>query len=233
MAVGRPVLIISNNERNEKSKLLVVAYMSTSPKNMGGSLVRVVTKNRYSHVICNQIQSIDKDRLTDYMCTISDSELKRVDSALRMELDLCNEDDDVEDVDSVKMELEILKKQYEKALEKIADLRFEKDVAVVPKAEEPPKMEEPQLDISGLAEKFKVYDERQKKNKVEPVSGKVNVNTADWRTLVEKVGMAEQTAKQLVAYRNKNGAFVLVTDLLKLPRITQKMFDRYFDLIEV
>ena len=64
-------------------------------------------------------------------------------------------------------------------------------------------------------------------------SKKVNVNTTDLETLMEKVGMAKQTAQQIIAYRKKYGPFSTITDLIVCPRVTQKMLDRYSDLIEV
>jgi mRNA-degrading endonuclease toxin of MazEF toxin-antitoxin module/DNA uptake protein ComE-like DNA-binding protein len=272
MASRRAAVIISSDRWMATSNVVQVAYSTTVRKHHSSS-VEVHSTKPWSWILCEQLNTVDKRRLMEKICDLTEAEMLKVELCLRTALGLSSKpsesdvllrerNEKISDLESKMVELEleltVHKKLYEKAVDKIIELKFEKDSNREPtivekppvedkpfEVEESPKMEEPELDISGLAEKFKVYDERQKKvekpvkkvgrptAKSVVVSDKVNVNTADWRTLVEKVGMAEQTAKQLVAYRNKNGAFVLVTDLLKLPRITQKMFDRYFDLIEV
>lgn len=62
---------------------------------------------------------------------------------------------------------------------------------------------------------------------------KVNVNTATVEELVEKVGLNKATAQHIRAYRNKNGPFELLEDLMKVSRFGPKCMAKYGPLLEV
>lgn len=220
-AVGRPAVVISTNAGIPSASTIIMAYMTTSPKNSGLAVEVFSTKKR-SWVLCNQIISVDRRRIIDYLCDLTESEMAKIDVALRKALALPLKRDDLDEqldsmsktlalakdrIKSLEMELAVQKLMFDKAVDKIAEMKFEKAIGV-PKVGEVPKVEEIEkpLDLTGLTEKFKVYDERAKKKQTStPVAfgDKVNVNTADWKTLVEKTGMGEQTAKQIIQYREK------------------------------
>lgn len=53
-------------------------------------------------------------------------------------------------------------------------------------------------------------------------TGKVNINTADAKTLTEFTGIGPVTAKKIVAYRKKNGKYKSAKDLLNVKGIGEK-----------
>ncbi|POF39752.1 competence protein ComEA [Pseudomonas laurylsulfativorans] len=65
-------------------------------------------------------------------------------------------------------------------------------------------------------------------------SGKVDLNSADAPTLQrELAGVGEAKAKAIVAYRESNGAFASVDELLEVRGIGKAILDRNRDRIEV
>lgn len=59
----------------------------------------------------------------------------------------------------------------------------------------------------------------------------VNINTADHAELDKLPGVGEATAREIIAYREKNGPFRKIEDIMKVPRIKQGRFDSIKDLI--
>ena len=69
---------------------------------------------------------------------------------------------------------------------------------------------------------------------VKAPSGKVDLNSADVSTLQrELAGVGEAKAKAIVAYRESNGAFASVDELLEVKGIGKALLDRNRDRIEV
>ncbi|MDF9902691.1 UNVERIFIED_ORG: competence protein ComEA [Pseudomonas reinekei] len=65
-------------------------------------------------------------------------------------------------------------------------------------------------------------------------SGKVDLNSADAPTLQrELTGVGEAKAQAIVAYRESNGAFASVDELLEVKGIGKAVLDRNRDRIEV
>ncbi len=57
-------------------------------------------------------------------------------------------------------------------------------------------------------------------------TGKVNINTADAKTLTEFTGIGPVTAKKIVAYRRKNGKFKNAKDLMNVKGIGEKTLQK-------
>ena len=53
----------------------------------------------------------------------------------------------------------------------------------------------------------------------------ININTANVYELQMLDGIGEKTAKRIVEYRNKNGEFEVIEDLMRLDGIGKKKFD--------
>ncbi|MDU9037519.1 helix-hairpin-helix domain-containing protein [Pseudomonas corrugata] len=67
-----------------------------------------------------------------------------------------------------------------------------------------------------------------------PQDAKVNLNEADASTLQrELAGIGEAKAKAIVAYREANGAFSSVEELLEVKGIGKAILDRNLDKLEV
>ncbi|KGU84297.1 ComEA family DNA-binding protein [Pseudomonas mediterranea] len=69
---------------------------------------------------------------------------------------------------------------------------------------------------------------------VKPQDAKVNLNEADAPTLQrELAGIGEAKAKAIVAYREANGPFSSVEELLEVKGIGKAILDRNLDKLEV
>ncbi|MDO4803687.1 MAG: helix-hairpin-helix domain-containing protein [Lachnospiraceae bacterium] len=63
--------------------------------------------------------------------------------------------------------------------------------------------------------------------------GKVNINTADSATLQTLNGIGQTRAEAIILYRETNGAFETIEDIMKVPGIKNAMFDKIKDQITV
>ncbi len=64
-------------------------------------------------------------------------------------------------------------------------------------------------------------------------SGKVNINTADAEALKTLNGIGDSRAGDIISYREANGAFETIEDIMKVSGIKQAMFDKIKDRITV
>ena len=62
---------------------------------------------------------------------------------------------------------------------------------------------------------------------------KININTADGKELERLSGIGEKTAQAIIVYRTENGAFQQVEDIMKVPGIGEKTFEKMKDDISV
>lgn len=65
-----------------------------------------------------------------------------------------------------------------------------------------------------------------KSRKTTKKTGKVNINTADAKTLTELTGIGPVTAKKIVAYRKKHGKFKSAKDLMNVKGIGEKTLQK-------
>lgn len=65
------------------------------------------------------------------------------------------------------------------------------------------------------------------------VKNLVNINTAGADELDTLPGVGEATARDIIAFREKNGRFDRIEDIMKVPRIKQNRFDSIKDFITV
>ncbi len=84
----RPVLVIQNDIGNKFSPTVIVAVI-TSKLNKS-KLPTHVEVNLYkpSLILLEQIKTLDKLRLKEYVCTLSPAEMDEVDKALKISLEL-------------------------------------------------------------------------------------------------------------------------------------------------
>ena len=62
---------------------------------------------------------------------------------------------------------------------------------------------------------------------------KVNLNTADEAELMTLSGIGESRAKAIIAYREENGNFQSIEEIMKIDGIKEKMFEKIKDFITV
>ena len=60
---------------------------------------------------------------------------------------------------------------------------------------------------------------------------KININTASAEELTQLKGIGPSHAAKIIEFREKNGPFKAPQDLIQVPRIGQKIFEKNKDLI--
>lgn len=85
---GRPAIIVSNNLNNEHSSVVEVVYMTTRPKKDLPTHVQIRATDRFSTALCEQVHTVDIQRLSNYCGVCSEQEMQGVDIALMISLGL-------------------------------------------------------------------------------------------------------------------------------------------------
>lgn len=85
---GRPAVVVSNDENNKHSGVIEVVYMTTQPKTDLPTHVTVRSTGRLSTVLCEQVSSVSTDRVNNYIGQVSEQEMKNIDIALMISLQL-------------------------------------------------------------------------------------------------------------------------------------------------
>ena len=89
----RPVLVIQNNVGNRHSPTVICAAI-TSKMNKAKlpTHIEISTRDykivKNSVILLEQIRTIDKQRLKEYVCHIDQERMKKIDQAIRISLDL-------------------------------------------------------------------------------------------------------------------------------------------------
>lgn len=71
---GRPGIIISNDIGNEHSPVVIIVYLTTQEKKTLPTHVKINTATRPSIALCEQIETIYKGRIGNYIGQITDTE---------------------------------------------------------------------------------------------------------------------------------------------------------------
>ena len=79
---GRPGIIVSNDLNNRHSRTVEVVMLTTKPKKPLPTHVNINSAPRPSTALCEQITTVAKERLTDYIGKLDDFEQRMVDIAL-------------------------------------------------------------------------------------------------------------------------------------------------------
>lgn len=84
----RPAVVVSNDENNKHSGVIEVVYMTTQAKTDLPTHVTVRSTGRLSTVLCEQVSSVSTDRVNNYIGQVSEQEMKNIDIALMISLQL-------------------------------------------------------------------------------------------------------------------------------------------------
>lgn len=157
ISVGRPMLILSSDGEISRAPVVIVASLTTTPREYVPSAVRVESTSRESWVLCNQLRSVDKERLVDYMCTLSSEEMEKVEEALTQTLGLPKTTAEVDELGTM-VELEMYKRLYEKALTDLVEVRHQFNLLKLAATSNygVPKKEEPRLEVDTVALKTRM-----------------------------------------------------------------------------
>lgn len=89
----RPVIVIQNNTGNKHAPTLVVATITAKTRKKTKQPTHYLIRNnpalsRPSLVLLEQLRTIDKQRIIKYLGRVTRKEMRGVDAALRVSLDL-------------------------------------------------------------------------------------------------------------------------------------------------
>lgn len=131
---GRPAIIVSNNMCNKHSDRIEVVYLTTSDKKPLPTHVDVICRQK-STALCEQIYTVMKDQVGEFVRSCTAEEMQRIDEALMVSLGIafpepireeepfrmqikgfCAEEPSP---DTIKTERDLYKKLYEQLLDKI------------------------------------------------------------------------------------------------------------------
>ena len=83
---GRPAVIISNDIGNNAAPILEVVYLTTQEKKPLPTHVKINSSKYPSTVLCEQIDTVNKDKVGDYIGQCSMAEMKKIDAALAVSI---------------------------------------------------------------------------------------------------------------------------------------------------
>ncbi|MFV8821830.1 type II toxin-antitoxin system PemK/MazF family toxin [Faecalibacterium sp. 9] len=89
---GRPAIIVSNSQNNKNSSTLEIVYLTTREKRPMQTHVHInaAGKLQESTALCEQIFTVDKLRLNDYIGQLCDKEMQDIEFGLMVSLGLDN-----------------------------------------------------------------------------------------------------------------------------------------------
>lgn len=127
---GRPAVIVSNNNINEKLNTVEVVFLTTRMKSIAPEHIIMRSSGATSTTICEQISTVDKSRFREYIGECTPDEMKQIDKALLHSLGLENYDSNLMSDEQViyrlstmKSDLDTYKKLYNDLLEKLMSKR--------------------------------------------------------------------------------------------------------------
>ena len=65
------------------------------------------------------------------------------------------------------------------------------------------------------------------------IDDKININTASWIELMNLDGVGEEIAKKIVKYRQNNGEFRILKDLMNIKEINENLYTKIHSHITV
>lgn len=82
----RPAIIVSNDIGNRYAPVVEVVYLTTKYKNSIPTHVNIHSAKRPSTALCEQIVTVCKSRLKEYLGSVTVAEMRRIDKALQTSL---------------------------------------------------------------------------------------------------------------------------------------------------
>lgn len=147
---GRPGIVVSNDMCNQFSNTIEVVFLTTQPKTDLPTHVTIRSSTKPSVALCEQINTIDKSRMGDYIATCTAEEMQNIDNALMISLGIDTFGDaeprekivevikevpvevvkevptntgSAEELTTVKAQLEMMKSMYNELLGKIVQFK--------------------------------------------------------------------------------------------------------------
>lgn len=116
----RPAVIVSNDIGNNVAPILEVVYLTTQEKKPLPTHVKICSAKYPSIALCEQIDTVNKDKVGDYIGQCSIAEMKWIDTALSVSIGIGT---NIKGNELVKTEMPDIELQLE-----IAKIKAERDV---------------------------------------------------------------------------------------------------------
>lgn len=84
----RPAIVISNNMQNRVSSRIIVIPLTSSINNIFPFEAKVLVKDTIAKALTDQIRTIDKSRIGDYISKLSKVEVSDIEKAIKITLSL-------------------------------------------------------------------------------------------------------------------------------------------------
>lgn len=85
---GRPGIVVSNNLANKHSDNVTVVYLTTKTKTELPTHVIIKSAQKESIALCECVVSVSKERIEEYRGRVTREEMKKINEALKIALDL-------------------------------------------------------------------------------------------------------------------------------------------------
>lgn len=117
IAKGRPAVIVSNNDINDKLGTVEVVYLTTKISVISPTRINITATGILSSVVCEQVSTVDKSRIEKYIGDCTPDEMNIIEEAMLTSLGIkCAKNDVVEDC-IIKTERDIYKDVCNKLLD--------------------------------------------------------------------------------------------------------------------
>ena len=87
----RPVVVVQNDKGNKYSKTIIIAPISkkmSKPPIPTHVIFSDSSLSYVSMILCEQLRTIDKKRLVQWICTLDDKTIDKIDQAIRVSLNI-------------------------------------------------------------------------------------------------------------------------------------------------
>jgi mRNA interferase MazF len=224
-AAKRPVVVVSSDRGNETCPTVMCAFTTTKFK-YGVINVEIDATGVRSWIMCNQLRTLDKSRLIEYISVLNEKEIAALDNSLRIALDLNYEEDSAE-IEKLESEVKKLNAQIAKLEKEKADIAVENQI----KNDMYPKLYEKVLNELVAAKAAADFDKLFAAAKPEPVveppkaeeepvvKAKVEINTCTAEEL-SRIGCNMRMVNNIIARR----PYKSVDDLRSVPWVTNVGF---------
>lgn len=220
---GRPAVVISGNKANELLATVIVAYITSQGK-PSPSNVSIRFNGESRRVLCNQIRTIDKQRLTKYECTLDDREITRVTGALAgslcIPLATAVKEEPAEDPEktALKAECDMWKRLYNVTMDQLVEIKMATELSIRMARADSDYEEE--VELEPVVEPEPVVEEpEQPKVEFEPEPELIDINRCVYADL-KHLGFSVNIALTIIEGR----PYKSTQDLRKLPGMTSIMF---------
>lgn len=85
---GRPAVVVSNNNINDKYETVEIIYLTTKVKPLAPEFVIIKSSGKISTVVGNQITTVDISRLREYLGVCTPEEMNKIERAMLFSLGL-------------------------------------------------------------------------------------------------------------------------------------------------